>query len=63
MQRSFRSLALAMGLAIFLVYLVMASQFESFLHPFVIIFTLPLGRDRRRRSRSRSPARPSTWWR
>jgi HAE1 family hydrophobic/amphiphilic exporter-1 len=43
MQRSFRSLALAMGLAIFLVYLVMASQFESFLHPFVIVFTLPLG--------------------
>jgi HAE1 family hydrophobic/amphiphilic exporter-1 len=32
-----------MGLAIFLVYLVMASQFESFLHPLVIIFTLPLG--------------------
>jgi hydrophobic/amphiphilic exporter-1 (mainly G- bacteria), HAE1 family len=31
-----------MALAIFLVYLVMASQFESFLHPFVIIFTLPL---------------------
>ena len=31
-----------MSLAIFLVYLVMASQFESFLHPFVIIFTLPL---------------------
>jgi HAE1 family hydrophobic/amphiphilic exporter-1 len=43
LQRSFRSLGLAMGLAIFLVYLVMASQFESFLHPFVIIFTLPLG--------------------
>ncbi len=43
LQASFRSLALAMGLAIFLVYLVMASQFESFLHPFVIIFTLPLG--------------------
>ena len=43
LQNSFRSLALAMGLAIFLVYLVMASQFESFLHPFVIIFTLPLG--------------------
>ena len=37
------SLLMAMGLAIFLVYLVMASQFESFLHPFVIIFTLPLG--------------------
>jgi HAE1 family hydrophobic/amphiphilic exporter-1 len=40
---SLRSLMLAMGLAIFLVYLVMASQFESFLHPFIIIFTLPLG--------------------
>jgi HAE1 family hydrophobic/amphiphilic exporter-1 len=43
MARSMRSLLLAMGLAIFLVYLVMASQFESLLHPFVIIFTLPLG--------------------
>ncbi|MDH3745894.1 MAG: efflux RND transporter permease subunit, partial [Acidobacteriota bacterium] len=38
-----RSLLMALALAIFLVYLVMASQFESFLHPFVIIFTLPLG--------------------
>jgi HAE1 family hydrophobic/amphiphilic exporter-1 len=37
------SLLMALALAIFLVYLVMASQFESFLHPFVIIFTLPLG--------------------
>jgi len=43
LQHSFQSLALAMALAIFLVYLVMASQFESFLHPFVIVFTLPLG--------------------
>jgi HAE1 family hydrophobic/amphiphilic exporter-1 len=43
MSRSLRSLMLAMGLAIFLVYLVMASQFESFLHPFVIILSLPLG--------------------
>ena len=38
-----RSLMMAMALAVFLVYLVMASQFESFLHPFIIIFTLPLG--------------------
>jgi len=29
-------------LAVFLVYLVMASQFESLLHPFVIMFGLPL---------------------
>ncbi|MEM7352091.1 MAG: efflux RND transporter permease subunit [Acidobacteriota bacterium] len=43
MARSIRSLLLALALATFLVYLVMASQFESFLHPFVIIFTLPLG--------------------
>ncbi len=43
MTRSFQSLLLAMGLAIFLVYLVMAAEFESLLHPFVIIFTLPLG--------------------
>lgn len=33
----------AMLLSIFLVYLVMAAQFESFLHPFVIIFTIPFG--------------------
>ena len=39
---SIRSLLFAFGLAIFLVYLVMASQFESLLHPFVILFTIPL---------------------
>jgi HAE1 family hydrophobic/amphiphilic exporter-1 len=42
-EQAQRSLLMAMALAIFLVYLVMASQFESFLHPFVIIFSLPLG--------------------
>jgi HAE1 family hydrophobic/amphiphilic exporter-1 len=42
MAASFRSLMMALVLAIFLVYLVMASQFESFLHPFVILFTIPL---------------------
>jgi hydrophobic/amphiphilic exporter-1 (mainly G- bacteria), HAE1 family len=40
---SFASIRFALLLAIFLVYLVMASQFESLLHPFVIMFTLPLG--------------------
>ncbi len=42
MATSFRSLQLALGLAIFLVYLVMASQFESLLQPLVILLTIPL---------------------
>jgi len=42
MQTSFNSLRFAIGLAIFLVYLVMAATFESFLHPFLVLFTIPL---------------------
>ena len=42
MSDSFRSLLFALLLAVFLVYLVMASQFESLLHPFVIFFSIPL---------------------
>jgi HAE1 family hydrophobic/amphiphilic exporter-1 len=42
LRASMMSLLFAFGLAIFLVYLVMASQFESLLHPFVILFTIPL---------------------
>lgn len=42
MNVSFRSLQFALLLAVFLVYLVMASQFESFLHPFVILISIPL---------------------
>jgi hydrophobic/amphiphilic exporter-1 (mainly G- bacteria), HAE1 family len=42
MQASFRSLFMALALAVFLVYLVMASQFESLLHPFLILFSIPL---------------------
>ena len=42
MAASFRSLILALLLAVFLVYLVMASQFESLIHPFVIFFSIPL---------------------
>ena len=37
-----QSLYFALGMAIFLVYVVMASQFESLVHPFVIMFTVPL---------------------
>ena len=42
-QSSFRGLAWALGLAALLVYMVMAAQFESLKHPFVILLTLPLG--------------------
>jgi len=42
MNRSFRSLRMAILLAVFLVYLVMAAQFESFLYPLIIMFTVPL---------------------
>ncbi len=40
--RSTRSLLLALALAIFLTYLLMAAQFESLIHPLVIMLTLPL---------------------
>lgn len=42
MDEAFTSLTLAMLLAIALVYMVMASQFESLRQPFIIMFTLPL---------------------
>jgi hydrophobic/amphiphilic exporter-1 (mainly G- bacteria), HAE1 family len=42
MQESFNSMLFTLAMAIFLVYLVMASQFESLVHPFVILFTIPL---------------------
>ena len=41
MNVAFQSMQFAILLSIFLVYLVMASQFESLLHPFVIMFTFP----------------------
>jgi hydrophobic/amphiphilic exporter-1 (mainly G- bacteria), HAE1 family len=42
MERSYASLMMALALAVFLVYLVMASQFESLLHPFIILLSIPL---------------------
>jgi hydrophobic/amphiphilic exporter-1 (mainly G- bacteria), HAE1 family len=41
-QRGFRDLMLSMVLAILLVYLVMAAQFESFRYPFIILLSIPL---------------------
>ncbi|MFQ5718568.1 MAG: efflux RND transporter permease subunit [Acidobacteriota bacterium] len=41
METSFTSMRLALSLAIFMVYLVMASQFESLIHPLVILFSVP----------------------
>jgi HAE1 family hydrophobic/amphiphilic exporter-1 len=41
METSFNSMRLAIILAVFMVYLVMASQFESLLHPLVILFAVP----------------------
>jgi len=43
MTKSFRWLGLALIGAVFLVYAVMASLYESFLTPFIIMFTFPLG--------------------
>lgn len=42
MEESLASLRFAFLLAIFLVYVVMASQFESLKHPFLILLTIPL---------------------
>ena len=41
-ERSQGSLYLAMALSIFLVYVIMAAQFESLWHPLIILFTIPL---------------------
>lgn len=43
MTRSFRGLVLAFILAAVLTYMIMAAQFESLLHPFLIMSTLPMG--------------------
>jgi HAE1 family hydrophobic/amphiphilic exporter-1 len=43
MARSFQSLILALLLAALLTYMIMAAQFESLVHPFIVMFTLPMG--------------------
>ena len=42
LETSYQSIRFAISLAVFLVYLVMASQFESLIHPLIILFTVPL---------------------
>jgi HAE1 family hydrophobic/amphiphilic exporter-1 len=39
---SFKNLKFALVLSIILIYMVMASQFESLIHPFTVLLTLPL---------------------
>jgi hydrophobic/amphiphilic exporter-1 (mainly G- bacteria), HAE1 family len=42
MKESFQDLLFALFLAVIIVYMVLASQFESFIHPFTIMISLPL---------------------
>lgn len=42
LRRSFGDLLFAFGLALLLVYMIMAAQFESFSHPLTILFSVPL---------------------
>ncbi len=42
-KEAFQMLIFSLTLAILLVYMVLASQFASFLHPFLIMFSVPLG--------------------
>jgi HAE1 family hydrophobic/amphiphilic exporter-1 len=43
MQRSVRALMFAMLLAIVLIYMIMAAEFESFVHPFTVMLSVPMG--------------------
>jgi HAE1 family hydrophobic/amphiphilic exporter-1 len=40
--RSFRGLAFAFGVAVLLVYMILAAEFESLLHPFTVLLSVPL---------------------
>jgi HAE1 family hydrophobic/amphiphilic exporter-1 len=43
MTEAFKILAAVFALASLMVYMVMASGFESFRHPFIVMFTIPMG--------------------
>jgi hydrophobic/amphiphilic exporter-1 (mainly G- bacteria), HAE1 family len=42
MRKSFRDLAIAFTLALLLVYMILAAEFESLVHPFTILLSVPL---------------------
>ena len=42
-QKAFRSINAALLLAVILVYMVMAAQFENLIHPLIIMITIPMG--------------------
>ena len=42
MTKSFRDLAIAFALAVVLVYMILAAEFESLLHPFTVMLAVPL---------------------
>lgn len=42
LQASNQSMVFALLLAVFLIYMLLASQFESLIHPFLILFSIPL---------------------
>lgn len=42
-KESFRGLLLALGLALMLVYMAMATQFRSLVEPFIVMFSVPMG--------------------
>jgi hydrophobe/amphiphile efflux-1 (HAE1) family protein len=42
MAETFSNMGLALGIAILFIFFVLASQFESIIHPFTIMFALPL---------------------
>ena len=42
MLDSFKNIAFALVIAIIMVYMILAAQFESFVHPFTIMFSLPV---------------------